>query len=121
MGLRDRFRSLSHGTSELGAQRLTDRFGDLGLIALSEAPARTRVTVCGEVARITLKPRAGAPAMEIVIDDGTGQATVVFSGRRTVRGVGHGTGIVIEGVGFEERGRIVFLNPAYRLLPEHAE
>ncbi|NBP50702.1 MAG: hypothetical protein EBU70_05875 [Actinobacteria bacterium] len=121
MGVRDRLRSLAPATSDLGVQRLTDRFEALGLVPLASAPARVRTTVCGEVVRITLKPRAGASSTELVIDDGTGQATVVFSGRPSVRGIGHGTGMVIDGVGFEERGRLVFLNPAYRLLPAHAE
>lgn len=117
MGVRDRLRSMSRDISELDAERLTGRFAPLGLVHLADAPPRTRVTVCGEVERITLKPRAGAPAMEIVIDDGTAEATVIFSGRPAVRGIGHGRCVIVEGVAFEERGRLVFLNPSYTLLP----
>lgn len=117
MGIRGRIRSMSRDIGELDAERLTERFAPLGLVHLADALPRTRVTVCGEVERITLKPRAGAPAMEIVIDDGTAEATVIFSGRPAVRGIGHGRCVVVEGVAFEERGRLVFLNPSYTLLP----
>jgi hypothetical protein len=55
--------------------------------------------------------------MEIIINDGTAEATVIFSGRPAVRGIGHSRCVVVEGVAFEERGRLVFLNPSYTLLP----
>ena len=120
MGVRDRLRAMSRVIVEIDAERLTGRFAPLGLAHLADAPPRTRVKVCGEVKRITLKPRAGAPAMEIVIDDGTAEATVIFSGRPAVRGIGHGRCVVVEGVAFEDRGRLVFLNPSYTLLPSPA-
>jgi hypothetical protein len=117
MGVRERFRSLSRGVAEIDSERLVKRFAPLGLTPIAGTPARTRTTICGEVERISLVPRQGASAMEIAINDGTGEATVVFSGRAAVRGIGHGRCIVIEGVAHEDRGRLVFLNPAYTLLP----
>jgi hypothetical protein len=52
-----------------------------------------------------------------VINDGTGEATVIFSGRRHVAGIEHGHCIVIEGVAYADANRLVFLNPKYSLLP----
>ena len=117
MGLKDAFNSKVKPVRELDADRLVDRFAELRLQPLGELEARDRTKVCGEVKRMTIKPRSGIPSTEIVINDGTGDATVIFSGRRHVAGIEHGHCIVIEGVAFADANRLVFLNPAYSLLP----
>jgi len=117
MGLKDAFNSKAKPMRELDAERLVDRFAELRLQPLGELEARDRTKVCGEVKRMTIKPRSGIPSTEIVINDGTGDATVVFSGRRHVAGIEHGHCIVIEGVAFADANRLVFLNPKYSLLP----
>ena len=117
MGLKDAFNSKAKPMRELDAERLVDRFADLRLHPLGELEARDRTKVCGEVKRMTIKPRSGIPSTEIVINDGTGDATVIFSGRRHVAGIEHGHCIVIEGVAFADANRLVFLNPKYSLLP----
>ena len=117
MGLKDAFNSKVKPVRELDAERLVDRFAELRLQPLGELEARDRTKVCGEVKRMTIKPRSGIPSTEIVINDGTGDATVIFSGRRHVAGIEHGQCIVIEGVAFADANRLVFLNPAYSLLP----
>ena len=117
MGLKGAFNSKAKPMRELDAERLVDRFAELRLQPLGELEARDRTKVCGEVKRMTIKPRSGIPSTEIVINDGTGDATVIFSGRRHVAGIEHGHCIVIEGVAFADANRLVFLNPAYSLLP----
>jgi len=117
MGLKDAFNSKAKPMRELDAERLVDRFADLRLQPLGELEARDRTKVCGEVKRMTIKPRSGIPSTEIVINDGTGDATVIFSGRRHVAGIEHGHCIVIEGVAYADANRLVFLNPKYSLLP----
>ena len=117
MGLKDAFNSKVKPVRELDAERLVDRFAELRLQPLGELEARDRTKVCGEVKRMTIKPRSGIPSTEIVINDGTGDATVIFSGRRHVAGIEHGHCIVVEGVAFADANRLVFLNPKYSLLP----
>jgi len=117
MGLKDAFNSKAKPMRELDAERLVDRFAELRLQPLGELEARDRTKVCGEVKRMTIKPRSGIPSTEIVINDGTGDATVIFSGRRHVAGIEHGHCIVVEGVAFADANRLVFLNPKYLLLP----
>jgi hypothetical protein len=117
MGLKDAFNSKVKPVRELDAERLVDRFAELRLQPLGELEARDRTKVCGEVKRMTIKPRSGIPSTEIVINDGTGDATVIFSGRRHVAGIEHGHCIIVEGVAFADANRLVFLNPAYSLLP----
>ena len=117
MGLKDAFNSKAKPMRELDAERLVDRFAELRLQPLGELEARDRTKVCGEVKRMTIKPRSGIPSTEIVINDGTGDATVIFSGRRHVAGIEHGHCIIVEGVAFADANRLVFLNPKYLLLP----
>ena len=117
MGIKDVFKSASKPVREIDSERLVDRFAELRLQPLSELEARDRTKVCGEVKRMTIMPRSGIPSTEIVINDGTGDATVIFSGRRHVAGIEHGHCIVVEGVAFADANRLVFLNPAYSLLP----
>ena len=121
MGLKNIVKSANKGIRELDAERLVDRFADLKLTPLGEVAVRTKVKVCGEVKRMTMKPRSGIPSMEIVINDGTGQVTVIFSGRRHIAGIEHGGCLAVEGVAYRERNSKVFLNPAYTLLPHGAE
>jgi hypothetical protein len=117
MGLKDAFNSKAKPMRELDAERLVNRFAELRLQPIGELEARDRTKVCGEVKRMTIKPRSGIPSMEIVINDGTGDATVIFSGRRHVAGIEHGHCIIVEGVAYADANRLVFLNPKYSLLP----
>ena len=117
MGIKDVLKISAKPVREIDAERLVDRIAKLRLNPISELEARDRTKVCGEVKRMTIKPRSGIPSMEIVINDGTGDATVIFSGRRHVAGIEHGHCIVVEGVAFADGNRLVFLNPAYSLLP----
>ncbi|MFM8866864.1 MAG: OB-fold nucleic acid binding domain-containing protein [Ilumatobacteraceae bacterium] len=119
MGLRDAFRA--KGVRQLDSERLVDRFTEqiekYGVTKITDLEPRNRVRVCGEVKRMTIKPRSGIPSTEITINDGTGQVVVVFSGRRHVAGIEHGKCLRIEGVAFSDKNDLVFLNPAYTLLP----
>jgi len=117
MGLKDAFNSKAKPMREHDAERLIDQFSSLRLLPLGELEARDRTKVCGEVKRMTIKPRSGIPSTEIVINDGTGDATVIFSGRRHVAGIEHGHCIIVEGVAYADANRLVFLNPKYSLLP----
>jgi hypothetical protein len=111
MGLKDAFNSKVKPVRELDAERLVDRFAELRLQPLGELEARDRTKVCGEVKRMTIKPRSGIPSTEIVINDGTGDATVIFSGRRHVAGIEHGHCIIVEGVAYADANRLVFPQP----------
>lgn len=109
-------RRLTASLDEIHADRLQDRYAGLHLVPISEAPMRVPVRLGGEIQRMKMVPRAGSPSVEIVVSDGTGEVAAVFTGRRSIGGLQHGRGVVIEGVAHEERGRRVILNPAYTLL-----
>lgn len=112
-GLREK---LSRSIEEIDADRLRLRFRDFGATPIAEAPPRRPVVLVGEVQRLQVVPRAGSPSLEVTIDDGTGRAVAVFTGRKRLGGLDGGRRVVFEGVGREERGRLVVLNPAYTIV-----
>ena len=118
MGLRERFARAGRGKEEIIAERLCEQFADLQMTPLAEMPMRERVNVCGEIRRMTVKPRGGIPAVEVEISDGTEHITLIFSGRNYIPGIGHNRGLVVCGVAHKEGSRRVMLNPMYRLLPK---
>ena len=117
MGIRDIGKNLRANAGELSANRLVNRFEGLGHPKIGSISVRESVTICGEIKRMSIKPRSGIPAVELVLNDGTGDATVIFSGRRQILGIHHGQCLEVTGVAFADRGTKVFLNPAYRILP----
>ncbi|MFM8958073.1 MAG: hypothetical protein ACKOJH_11800, partial [Actinomycetota bacterium] len=98
MGLRDLFSKGATSRTELVTERLSDQFEHLQLVSLADMPLRERVEVCGEIRRMTVKPRAGIPAVEVEINDGTGELTVIFSGRQRIPGIGHNRCLTVCGV-----------------------
>lgn len=116
MGLRDRLRNLTTDTQEIEKGRLAGRYAGLGATAIAEAPLRQRTRVAGEITSIRVVPRAGSPSLEVNVNDGTGIAVAIFTGRRAIPGISPSKGIALDGVARQERNRIVLLNPAYELL-----
>lgn len=101
---------------ELDAARLQVRFAGLGLTPIADAPEREPVRVVGEIRGTRHSGYDDAPLLAVTIDDGTGTALIVFSGRRRIRGLDSGRTVIIEGVGRRERGQLLIHNPAYTLL-----
>ena len=116
MGLKDLVKRFTTPVEEIDAGRLHDRFAALGLTDIAQLPMRTPSRFGGQVKRLRIVPRSGIPSLEVVVEDGTGHAVLVFSGRRELAGLEHGRHMTVEGVAHLERGHKVVLNPAYMLL-----
>ena len=116
MGIRSFGKRLTADNLEIDSERLCDRFIEYDFVNIADSQVRTRTKLAGEIKRMRIKPRSGVPAVELVINDGTGEATVIFSGRRNIPGVDHGKCIMVDGVPHRDGGRTVILNPAYTLL-----
>lgn len=119
MGLKDLVRGWNTTVEDLEHERLATRFEPvkLGSADLGDCPLRCRVRVVGEVTGMRVVPRSGSPSLEVTVDDGTGCAVAVFTGRRAIRGLDPGRGVALEGVVRRERSRLTMVNPAYTLLP----
>ena len=119
MALRKLVKGLRSSTDDLHRERLTGRFDPavLDTIEIASVIYRERIRIAGEVARLRVVPRAGSPSLEVTVDDGTGRALVVFTGRRRIIGIDPGRSLVIEGTARMVHNRAVLMNPAYTLLP----
>ncbi len=80
-------------------------------VRIAEAPLRRPVRIAGVIRRLTVFPMAGKEALEARISDGTGEAVVMFMGRRGIGGLSLGRRVVVEGVLGEQRGIIKMMNP----------
>ena len=85
-------------------------------VPIARVESRETVRVCGHVTRIRQRPAQGLPSLVVTISDDTGRATAVWSGRRSIGGIGLGRTIVIEGIAVPTPDGPTFLNPSYTLL-----
>ena len=85
-----------------------------------ELSGRKRVVLAGALRSVTLRPRAGVPALEAEMSDGTGTVSVIWLGRREIVGVEVGRWVRVEGLVACRDGRKVMYNPRYELLPGRA-
>lgn len=77
---------------------------------------RRHVRVKGQIFKLKTRPSHGMPALEVTLIDDTGSVTVVWSGRRSIGGVGLGRRIIVEGVPMKGPRGLTFTNPSYELL-----
>ncbi len=89
----------------------------LGGTPIAELRSRQPAMVCGTLRAVTLRPRAGVPALVAELYDGTGSISVVWLGRRHIGGVEPGRRIRVEGVVCEAAGSATIFNPKYELVP----
>ena len=93
------------------------RSGAAGCVSIADAPDRERVKLRGSISTVTLRPRAGVPALEAELNDGTAVLTIVWLGRRRIAGIEPGRAIEVEGrIGAHEGVRVLY-NPRYELIP----
>jgi hypothetical protein len=85
---------------------------------IATLPLRRPATVCGTLRSVTLRPRAGVPALEAELYDGTGSLYVVWLGRRHIAGIEPGRRLRIQGMVTENDGQRAVFNPRYELVPK---
>ena len=84
---------------------------------ISDIVERQPVRFGGEVRSQHRSSPGSQPILRVTVNDGTGSAVAVFTGRSRIRGLEAGRAVVFEGVAHRERGQLVVVNPAYTLLP----
>jgi amino acid transporter len=102
---------------ELDRVRRARRFeeSDGGTVRIADAPLRVPTQIAGEVTGLRVVPKAGSPWLEVTVDDGSGSAVLIFTGRKRVPGIMPGRAIIAEGVARDEHSRLTILNPRYSL------
>jgi hypothetical protein len=86
-------------------------------VRISEAPDREMVKLRGSLRTVSLRPRAGVPALEAELFDGSGVLLIVWLGRRRIAGIDAGRSIQVEGRIGEHSGVRTMYNPRYELIP----
>lgn len=121
---RERMMSVLHRLSSsdqtLEAEDLRASAGRLGGTAIRDLPDRENACVCGTLRSVTLRPRAGVPALVAELYDGSGTLSVIWLGRRRIAGIEPGRRIRVRGRVAQREGRVVVFNPWYELLPAGA-
>jgi hypothetical protein len=102
--------------SDQEARDLRRAHTDADCVPIDQAPDRDPVTLRGSVRTVSLRPRAGVPALEAELFDGTGVVTLIWLGRRRIAGIDPGRTISVQGrVGRLEDARVMY-NPRYELI-----
>jgi hypothetical protein len=108
---------LSSSTEDLQAEELRQDARANGCTPILECHDREVVSVTGTLRTVTLRPRAGVPALEAELFDGTAALGLVWLGRRDIAGIEPGRKIIVSGRVALNRGRPVLFNPKYELRP----
>lgn len=112
------WRRVAASNADLDAEQLQQRSLAEGAVPIGQVKLRTRVEVRGRVEVLTLNPKGSARWLEAELRDGTGSITLVWMGRRRIRGLRAGRRLAAEGLVALDDGRQVIYNPRYTILPE---
>ena len=108
-------RNLTTETRKLDAEHLQKQAERSGATTVANCSDRVPVTVLGTVKSVTIRPRAGVPALEAELYDGSGTVTLVWLGRRSLAGLGPGRQLRAMGRITTAEGRRLIYNPRYEL------
>jgi hypothetical protein len=115
------FRRLTSDDTEIEAEELREEAKEEGATPVVLCCDRERVKVAGTLRSVTLRPRAGVPALEAELWDGSAAVNLVWLGRRQIPGIEPGRHLSVEGlVQVLGDARVIF-NPRYVLKPAGVE
>ncbi len=112
---------LSTSAKEHEAHELQKGCVQLGAVPVTELPDREMVRVAGTLRTVTLRPRAGVPALVAELYDGSGTINLVWLGRRQIPGIEPGRAVIASGRVTRDHEQPVIFNPRYELRPVGAE
>ncbi|GAA3079617.1 OB-fold nucleic acid binding domain-containing protein [Streptomyces goshikiensis] len=108
---------LSTSQEELHSAELQEAAEAAGCTRICDSHDRQIVKVTGTLRTVTLRPRAGVPALEAELFDGSAALDVVWLGRRSIVGIEPGRRMIASGRISMSHGRRVLFNPKYELRP----
>jgi len=113
-------RRLSQSNAELESEDLQKAVHEEGAVPIWSCEDRQVVDLTGTVSTMTIAPRAGHPALEVELRDGSGAVTLVWLGRRQIPGIDPGRMVKVSGRISCQEGRRLIYNPKYELLQSPA-
>ena len=111
------FSRLTADPEELDAADLKAAMPAQGATPIERCRDREPVCILGTLRTVTFRPRAGVPALQAELWDGTGSVSVVWLGRRSIPGISPGRAVKVRGRITTLRGQRVIYNPIYELRP----
>lgn len=108
---------LASSDVQLEAEQLQQACVGVGATPVADLPDRECRVVMGSLRTVTLRPRAGVPALVAELYDGSGTVSLVWLGRRRIPGIDPGRSITATGRVTFPDGRPVIFNPRYELRP----
>ncbi|HVD19377.1 MAG TPA: OB-fold nucleic acid binding domain-containing protein [Propionibacteriaceae bacterium] len=109
-------RRLASSNAELESEELQRKVREEGAVPILNCEDRQRVQLTGTVSTVTITPRAGHPALEVELRDGSGAVTLVWLGRRQIPGIDPGRTLKIWGRISCHEGKRLIYNPRYELM-----
>ena len=109
-------RRLAQSNEELESEDLQKAVQHEGAVPIRNCEDRQVVNLTGTVSTLTIAPRAGHPALEVELRDGSGEVTLVWLGRRQIPGIDPGQMIKVSGRISCQDGRRLMYNPKYEIL-----
>lgn len=106
-----------HESQSAHDAELTERAVAVGATRIRDLVDRGLADVSGELRSLTLPPRTKIPALVAELYDGTGSVTLVWLGRREIRGISTGTRMRVRGRVSFRKGTPTIFNPQYELAP----
>ena len=100
---------------EFHSAELREETAAAGATAVSACSVGSPVCVAGTLRAVVLRPLAGVPTLEAELYDGTGTVTLVWLGRRRIRGIDPGRSLVARGRLTRREGKVTLFNPEYEL------
>jgi RecG-like helicase len=114
--LQKALRRFASSTAELESEELQRNVREEGSVPIQQCEDRQRVQLTGVVSTVTINPRAGQPALEVQLRDGSGTVTLVWLGRRQIPGIDPGRTLKVWGRISCQEGKRLIYNPRYELL-----
>lgn len=112
-------RRFTSSNAELESEEMQQRVRNDGAVPIRNCEDRQLVSLTGTIATVTINPRAGHPALEVELRDGSGGVTLVWLGRRRIAGIDPGRTIKVAGRISCHDGRRLMYNPRYELVSAH--
>src|SRR6476619_2330088 len=113
-------RRFASSNAELESEDLQRKVREEGAVPIQTCEDRQRVQLTGTISTVTITPRAGHPALEVELRDGSGAVSLVWLGRRQIPGIDPGRTVKVSGRISCRDGRRILYNPHYELLPTPA-
>lgn len=113
--LRRAMKRLTADEDEVHKETLQSEAAAVGAEPVGACCVGELVVVAGALRAVVLRPLAGVPTLEAELYDGSGTVSLVWLGRRRIRGIDPGRSVIARGRLTLREGKPTIFNPAYEL------